>query len=63
MEFWARSGGIENWSILLGQPEESELLKALKKATYAGAPFGSSEFVDQTRKLRGATSAMLRVAG
>jgi len=63
MDFWAHSGGVENWALLLGQPEESKLLKALRKATYAGAPFGSSEFVDQTQKLRGAALALLRATG
>ena len=43
--YWRDSGGHEEWHRLLGTVEELQKVQKLRRATYAGAPFGPAEFV------------------
>jgi len=52
MDFWRREGGVSNWSQLLNQLEEESQCRDLRRATYAGQPFGDEEFVERQRALR-----------
>lgn len=44
-EFWAGQGGAEAWAALLATPEEALELRLLRRCTYAGRPFGETEYV------------------
>jgi hypothetical protein len=52
MEFWRREGGAENWRRLLRQSADEAQERALRRATYAGQPFGDEEFTSMVRALR-----------
>jgi hypothetical protein len=52
MEFWRREGGAENWLRLLMQSADETQERALRRATYAGQPFGDEEFIKMVRALR-----------
>ena len=52
MEFWRREGGAENWRRLLRQSADETQERALRRATYAGQPFGDEEFIKMVRALR-----------
>ena len=44
-EFWREQGGAEGWTELLATPEEALELRLLRRCTYAGRPYGESEYV------------------
>lgn len=46
MDFWHTNGGAANWAALLAEPDELTEIKLLRRCTHAGAPIGSSEFLD-----------------
>jgi hypothetical protein len=52
MDFWRREGGVSNWVRLLNQLEEESQCRDLRRATYAGQPFGDEEFVERLRAMR-----------
>ena len=52
MDFWRREGGVSNWVRLLNQGEEESQCRDLRRATYAGQPFGDEEFAERLRALR-----------
>jgi len=52
MEFWRREGGVENWRRLLNVPSDTEFQRSLRRATYAGQPFGDEQFTEMVRSLR-----------
>ena len=45
MHFWTQVGGAETWRALLNQHEDEDQTRALRRATYAGQPFGNDAFV------------------
>ena len=47
MEFWKGSGRDRSWAEMLKIEQNEADRKALRKATYAGRPFGSEEFVQR----------------
>jgi putative transposase len=47
LEFWKKSGGVETWRELHGDPLDAADVVALRKCTYAGRPFGGDEFLKQ----------------
>ncbi|MBN9656538.1 MAG: transposase [Acidobacteria bacterium] len=44
MDFFRCSGGVENWRLLFGIPVCEAECQALRKATFAGQPFGDELF-------------------
>jgi putative transposase len=52
MVFFEGEGGTANWRRLLGEPEDEAAYRALRKATYAGQPFGDQAFLDRVRAER-----------
>jgi putative transposase len=44
MGFWERAGGAARWRELHASAAEAEVEEALRRATYAGKPFGDEEF-------------------
>lgn len=44
--FWKRAGGVEAWRDLHGRPVTDEEINGLRRCTYAGRPFGDSEFLE-----------------
>ena len=52
MDFWRREGGLANWRELLGRPCDEAVCRALRRATYAGQPFGDEAFTEQVKALR-----------
>ncbi len=44
MEFVRRTGGVNNWRLLFGQPLSDSDCRSLRKATHAGQPLGDEEF-------------------
>ena len=52
MEFWRREGGAENWRRLLNQSTDEPMQRALRRATYAGQPFGDEGFMEMLQALR-----------
>lgn len=61
MQFWRESGGAVAWQRLLGESEEDLQIKALRRATYSGQPFGNEAFAEEMRTQRKAL--MEKVAG
>jgi hypothetical protein len=59
-DFWQQGGGAQRWQSLLAEPEE--WLKRFRRATYAGNPFGSEEFVECARQTRHAPETLLTPA-
>jgi putative transposase len=51
MQYWRESGGEEPWRQLLLEPAVEEEERRLKRATYAGNPFGTKEFADQVAEI------------
>jgi len=51
-DFWQQAGGAPRWQSLLAEHEPEEWLKRFRRATYAGNPFGSEEFIEHTRQAR-----------
>ncbi|HAX43546.1 MAG TPA: hypothetical protein PLF84_13025 [Bryobacteraceae bacterium] len=47
--FWHESGGAQRWSELLAEPEEEAWLQRFRRATYAGNPLGTEEFVERVK--------------
>ena len=47
--FWQETDGAQRWQSLLAEPEPEAWLK---RATYAGTPFGSEEFIERARHAR-----------
>jgi len=45
--FWEESGGAAAWERLHGQDLGEERLRALRKCTYAGMPFGEEAFLEE----------------
>jgi putative transposase len=45
LEFWRNEGGTENWRRLIGDPVDEVEISALRRATYAGRPFGDRDFI------------------
>ena len=57
LEFWQEVGGLSVWRDLLDQPEDSDALTQIRRATHAGQPLGDEEFKRQVALLsRGAIS-------
>jgi putative transposase len=52
MRFFEGEGGIANWRRLFGEPENGAAYRALRKATYAGQPFGDQAFQERLRAER-----------
>jgi len=46
------AGGEEAWRTLLAEPGDETQMKELRRATYAGQPFGNEEFIDEMRGRR-----------
>ncbi|BDC51483.1 transposase [Bryobacterales bacterium F-183] len=44
--FWERAGGIDAWRDLHNRPLDMDMVTNLRKCTYAGRPFGDSEFLE-----------------
>ncbi len=57
MGFWEEAGGAERWAGLLCSVEEEDKIKQLRRATYAGRPLGSQEFLEELRRVREAGHA------
>jgi hypothetical protein len=53
MDFWHTNGGAANWAALLAEPDELTEIKLLRRCTHAGAPIGSSEFLDLIQRQLG----------
>jgi putative transposase len=49
LAFWRESGGAERWSELLAEPDEEAWLQRFRRATYAGNPLGTDEFVERVK--------------
>ena len=47
--FWHESGGAQRWSELLAEPDEEAWLQRFRRATYAGNPLGTEEFVERVK--------------
>lgn len=45
MEFWGQAGGAQRWSELHDLSSSTEQMRALRKCTYSGRPFGDEAFV------------------
>ena len=45
-DHWESRGGVDGWRQLLERPEDVRDVQRLRRATYAGAPLGSAEFVE-----------------
>ncbi len=45
LQFWEEFGGVEAWRALLNVPMQDDLLRLLRRCTYAGRPFGSNAFL------------------
>ena len=57
LEFWQEVGGLPVWRDLLAQPEDSDALKQIRRATHAGQPLGDEELKRRITLLsRGAVS-------
>ena len=52
MRFWRDVGGAGVWRRMLAEPEEEAHITALRRATYAGQPFGDEEFVEKMQAQR-----------
>jgi len=61
-DFWQEAGGAPRWQSLLAEPEHEEWLKRFRRATYAGNPFGSEEFIERARQTRNAAATLLTPA-
>lgn len=57
MGFWEEAGGVEKWAGLLCSVEEEVQIRLLRRATYAGKPLGSREFLEELRRVREARHA------
>ena len=44
MEFFRRTGGVNNWRLLFGHTLSDSDCRALRRATHAGQPLGDEEF-------------------
>jgi putative transposase len=51
-ELWERSGGVAFWRELLGRPVAEGWRRDFLRATYAGNPLGSKEFVETAKTMR-----------
>ncbi|MGJ5816015.1 transposase [Paludibaculum fermentans] len=49
MEFFRRSGGVENWRQLFGMPAPEAEYRRLRKSTHAGQPLGDELFLESIR--------------
>ena len=47
MGFWERAGGAATWGELHAAAEPAEMEETLRRATYAGRPFGEEAFVER----------------
>ncbi len=47
---WERRGGGSEWRSMIAEPEDAKRAQELRRATYAGAPLGSAEFVGGLEK-------------
>ena len=45
--FWEESGGVANWTDLMGVSTPSDTTQQFRRCTYSGRPFGDEEFVRQ----------------
>ncbi|MBI5282555.1 MAG: transposase [Candidatus Solibacter usitatus] len=52
MAFWAAAGGASSWAALLAGRDEEQQVKLLMRATYAGNPLGTKEFLDRIGVIR-----------
>ena len=50
MEFWREAGGASFWTELLSQEEPEGWRRDLRRATFAGKPLGSEEFLEKAKK-------------
>ena len=57
--FWRESGGAERWSDLLAVPDEEAWLQRFRRATYAGNPLGTDEFVERVKSGKPAPEDLL----
>lgn len=57
--FWHESGGAQRWSELLAEPEEEAWLRRFRRATYAGNPLGTDEFVERVKSSKPAPEDLL----
>lgn len=49
LAFWHDSGGAERWAELLAEPDDEAWLQRFRRATYAGNPLGTDEFVERVK--------------
>lgn len=61
--FWHESGGAERWSDLLAVPDEEAWLQRFRRATYAGNPLGTDEFVERIKSGQPAPEDLLALPG
>jgi putative transposase len=61
LSFWRAAGGAADWARLLSEPELDVELKALRRATHSGQPFGDQAFKEEMHARRALVWA--KVAG
>jgi putative transposase len=44
--FWERAGGVATWAGIHGSQSSSDQIRALRRCTYAGRPFGDEPFLE-----------------
>lgn len=48
--FWRTAGGVERWRQLIDCQEDEGARRRLRRATFAGDPLGSAEFIEQWKR-------------